>query len=191
MSNDIPLKFCRKCERRLPATTEHFYKHGGHPLGLSSHCKECHKASALNRYHHNPEPKRVSVRQYQARNKALISQRKRERYASNPIPARERVAAWKREHPEALKAQLQKRKAKKRNIGGSYTEQDLCLQLRSQKGLCWWCGEPLDPNDYHVDHRIPLDKGGSNDARNICCTHSKCNLQKNNKMPWEYNGRLL
>lgn len=82
------------------------------------------------------------------------------------------------------------RRAREALAGGRHTAKDIELQLRSQKGMCWWCGEPLG-DDYHIDHRIPLDKGGSNDARNIVLTHEKCNLSKGAKLPWEYNGRLL
>lgn len=39
---------------------------------------------------------------------------------------------------------------------------------------------------FHVDHVIPISKGGAHDADNIQILCAKCNLRKSNKMPIEY-----
>lgn len=89
------------------------------------------------------------------------------------------------------KAATYKRRTLQKLNGGSFTGSDVQLHLRSQNGKCWWCGCELDPNDYHVDHRIALSKGGSNSANNICISCPTCNLEKRAKYPWEWKGRLL
>lgn len=71
-----------------------------------------------------------------------------------------------------------------------YTAEDVILQLKSQKSLCWWCSKKLTDR-YEVDHRIPISRGGHNGASNIVITHVRCNRSKSDKMPWEWNGRLL
>jgi hypothetical protein len=78
---------------------------------------------------------------------------------------------------------------RKNGAEGEYTDGDITLQLKTQKGLCWWCGCRLD--EYHIDHRIPLSKGGTHNPGNIVISCPHCNLTKNNKMPWEWIGRLL
>lgn len=67
---------------------------------------------------------------------------------------------------------------------------DIQALLTSQRFRCWWCGA-LVSDDYHVDHRVPLSRGGTNDVGNLCITCPSCNLHKSDKMPWEFNGRLV
>ncbi len=93
---------------------------------------------------------------------------------------------------KAVKHALEfKRRALKKHNGGMYTAVDIETHFRTQKGRCWWCGCELDPSSHHVDHRIALSRGGANSANNICISCPKCNLTKNNKYPWDFNGRLL
>lgn len=86
-------------------------------------------------------------------------------------------------------------KVRRRTHGGKCTKQDIQMQIHAQTDfrgrlICWWCDQPIK-GKFHIDHRIPLSRGGSNDARNLCITHGKCNLSKHDKLPQEYNGRLL
>lgn len=74
--------------------------------------------------------------------------------------------------------------------GYGRTPLDVEEMYNSQKGLCWWCGKPL-PEDFHIDHRVPLARGGTNDPGNLCCACPECNIAKHDKMPWEFCGRLL
>lgn len=84
----------------------------------------------------------------------------------------------------------QVRRATIRGSDGKHSSSDIEIQLKSQKGLCWWCGVELT-DKYHIDHRIPLIRGGSNCANNICISCPNCNLSKGSKLPHEWNGRLL
>lgn len=45
------------------------------------------------------------------------------------------------------------------------------------KGLVW------DPTKYHLDHHVPISKGGDNSVRNIRVLPKEANLIKGNKMP--------
>jgi 5-methylcytosine-specific restriction endonuclease McrA len=44
---------------------------------------------------------------------------------------------------------------------------------------------------YHVDHRVPLSRGDSNDISNIVLACPHCNLSKGAKLPEDFAGRLL
>lgn len=98
--------------------------------------------------------------------------------------------AWRKAHPEVVRAQVLRYRARKRNAPGTYTADDLKLQYKAQKGLCWWCSKPLSKS-YHADHVIALSKGGSNDPRNIVLACGPCNQSKSDKLPQEWNGRLF
>lgn len=67
---------------------------------------------------------------------------------------------------------------------------DIIKMVESQNYRCWWCGERLG-DDWHIDHRVPLSRGGTSDLGNLCASCPSCNLKKHDKMPWEFCGRLV
>lgn len=141
------------------------------------------------------EQNRERHRRYYQINHQKILENGRRYYELNGEQRREYNRQYDQTHPEKRRTIRHRRRARKLAAGGSHTAEDVQLQIRTQtdakgKLRCWWC-EKIIKGRYHVDHRIPLSKGGSNDARNICITHVKCNLRKRNKLPHEYNGRLL
>lgn len=125
----------------------------------------------------NPERKRQIDRAYHKR-------------TYNVEKTRESVRAWRRANPNGARAQVARRRALKKNAPGNYTAADIALHYRSQKGLCWWCSVPLN-GKYDIDHRVALSIGGTNYPENLCLTCVHCNRSKNDKLPHEFNGRLL
>ena len=120
---------------------------------------------------------------------------KRERYHNNPEHRRRHKAGIERYNQtdrgkNAHRVTSSKRRAKKRNAEGFYTNDDIEVQYRSQSGKCWHCGKQLK-GKYEVDHLIPLDKGGTNWPNNIVCACRKCNRSKGAKLTIEWNGKLF
>jgi 5-methylcytosine-specific restriction endonuclease McrA len=108
---------------------------------------------------------------------------------------REYDRQYKADHAEEERERKHARRAREISAPGTHTAADLRLQARAQTDkrgrlICWWCGKPIK-GTYHADHRIPLDRGGSNWPENIVIAHAKCNLSKGTKLPGEFNGRLL
>ncbi len=83
-----------------------------------------------------------------------------------------------------------RRRARVRVAQGTHTASDIALQLKSQRGKCWHCGKKL-VGKKHIDHLIPLVRGGSNDASNIVISCPVCNLSKGGKLTQEWNGKLF
>lgn len=77
----------------------------------------------------------------------------------------------------------------RRNAPGSHTKEDLEKLFKQQNNCCYWCREEL--TSYHIDHIIPLSKGGSNNPGNLCISCPSCNLKKGAKMPYEFAGVLF
>jgi len=84
------------------------------------------------------------------------------------------------------------RRGRIRNAEGTHTVADIKAQYGRQKGKCYWCGKKLS-KPYHLDHVVPLSRGGSNSPENIVISCPPCNLSKGNKLPheWIEGGRLL
>lgn len=163
-------------------------------------------------YLSNREAIHAQQKVYRARNIDRIKQKERERYQKNRNDIVQRERAKRDSNPDLRKAAVKRSrkwrlanqaryrmlmksaKARRRALEsaalGTHTADDIQKQYVSQKGRCWHCGEPLG-DTYHADHLVPLSRGGSNDARNIVLACATCNLSKNNRMTWEWNGRLL
>jgi 5-methylcytosine-specific restriction endonuclease McrA len=51
-----------------------------------------------------------------------------------------------------------------------------------QNGLCALCCDLLVLGEHHVDHKIPVSRGGGNERENLQLTHPKCNQSKGAKV---------
>jgi 5-methylcytosine-specific restriction endonuclease McrA len=74
--------------------------------------------------------------------------------------------------------------------GGAFNAEDIALIYKGQGGKCWYCSKSIEEK-YHIDHFIPLAKGGSNDAGNLRLACPSCNHKKSSKHPHVFSGRLL
>lgn len=50
------------------------------------------------------------------------------------------------------------------------------------KGVCQICFESAHKRGWHLDHIIPLSRGGSHTYDNVQVTHPSCNCSKGNKV---------
>lgn len=101
--------------------------------------------------------------------------------------------AWKKANPEKVKVDIHRRRARERAAEGSHTADELKALFQRQRGRCAYCSKSIR-NGYHVDHIIPLARGGSNWISNIALACAKCNLTKSATDPIEFarrNGKLL
>lgn len=146
-------------------------------------------------------------RSYRAANKERLASRRSEWYAAN----KERLSAWHHAYyvenkerviertrryyaanPDKVRAGRLRRRARIAQAEGTHTATDIQVQYERQKGKCYWCNERVG-SDYHVDHIVPLARGGSNWPENLVIACPTCNLSKHDKLPheWPQGGRLL
>ena len=100
---------------------------------------------------------------------------------------------WRSLNPDKYRASNKMHKAKRRSqmqqAKGHFTRADLERLYSEQEGRCAYCGITIlwgVPRDIHVDHVIPLSRGGSNWPDNLALTCQDCNLSKADKIYEEW-----
>lgn len=148
------------------------------------------QASGKARYWSNPEEHRAEGRAYYWQNPTAGRARAKEWRLTNPERHKELNRRYIQRHPDKARAKAANRRALKRNAPGKFGKADIQLQFKSQHGKCWHCGKKLT-DGYHADHLIPLNRGGTNDPRNIVLSCPHCNTSRRDRFTHEWNGRLL
>lgn len=62
---------------------------------------------------------------------------------------------------------------------------DIGRMLCGQDARCVYCGVLLS-SKYHIDHKLPVSRGGGNELENLQITCPRCNTQKHAKTHEEY-----
>lgn len=171
------LKQCGKCRAMKPRDC--FSKDSSRKGGLESSCKSC-KREHYRRYHsENAEKELARLRKYRSENREKCIAMTRNWASSNP----DRVRLINKNHSHNRRARMR----------GGMSSAELRLWEQSQRKVCHWCGAKCSDN-YQVDHRIALSKGGKHEPRNLVIACPPCNRSKSARCPVEFaqsRGRLL
>jgi 5-methylcytosine-specific restriction endonuclease McrA len=139
--------------------------------GFGGECPPSKKAPSIG----GVDGVKASRRRYQEGN--------RERY-------REQSRRWAKENPEKNRAKGNRRRARKSGSSGTYSKDDIDQLMIMQFGLCGnhKCRTDLKVSKFHVDHIVPLHRGGSNWPDNLQLLCPFCNGSKGHKLPEEWGG---
>lgn len=142
-------------------------------------------------YEKHKDQIRVYQKNWRAKNRKKLIADGKVYYRENAEKIRARSSAWAKANPEKALNNFHLRRARIASNGGDgFTKADRELQLRSQKGLCWWCSKPMG-TDITEDHLVSIKRGGKHDPRNIVLAHLSCNCSKGAKLPQDWIGRLF
>ena len=143
-------KQCTKCGRKLPATTEFFYRNKGGKWGLRVECKECNNERA---------------KQYRETHKDKITEYHKEYYENNP---------------HIIFNYNNKRRQQEEQQGNGITKEQWLEMMEFFEWRCAYSGEYIGGNNKYrtKDHIIPLNKGGLNEIWNICPMYKPYNSSK-------------
>ena len=141
----------------------------------------------------NPEKYREMTLRWREANADKLRENWRRWRKENPEKCRAYEKKWKTNNYHKVRQMDRTRRARELGAEGVFTEEDAQFQRAQQKNKCYWCGCALAEAraDYHADHRIPLTRGGTNWPNNIVVSCPPCNQSKSDKLPSEWNGRLL
>lgn len=157
-------------------------------------------ADSMLRYYSNYEKSKEVRRKSKAKHAAKIKEDSAKYYINNKERCKSRNDEWVKnnrekrrviyktwydKNPEAVRSNAQNRRCREKLAIGTLS-QDISKKLfKLQKGKCPCCNKPLG-NDYHIDHIVPLARGGSNTDDNVQLLKSICNLQKHAKHPIDF-----
>lgn len=148
-------------------------------------------------YEKNREAKQAAAKAYREADpeRAAEQARKgtRKWQAKNPEKTKAYTAKWYADRDNRA-AHTAKRRALKVAAGGSHTPADLRVILAAQHHRCAYCAADLRKTKRHLDHIMPLSRGGSNDRTNLQYTCGPCNLSKGAQDPAAFArslGRLI
>src|ERR1019366_1546951 len=114
---------------------------------------------------------------YFYRSKDAVLRQQKERRDEDPEIDRERSRKYRKDHPEVIRERGRANKARRR--GAQVRERvDRWVVWDRDKGVCQLCLLPADPNYWHLDHILPIIKGGEHSYANTQVTHPICNLRK-------------
>lgn len=145
-------------------------------------CIKCGKSKPLSEYHRRGSGYRNECKPCRAEIKRIWR-------AKNSERLNEYNRQWKRNNPEMVRARKRHRRAVLAGVPSEVYTVDEILSMYGSH--CHICGEGIDlkaprgagsgsnwERGLHLDHVIPLSKGGHDLASNVMPAHALCNLRK-------------
>lgn len=74
------------------------------------------------------------------------------------------------------------------NIAKQFNGDVLYIKRLLKQDRCSYCGLPLEFYQKHIDHIVPVSKGGSNENDNLCLICTKCQKAKGDMTGGEFRA---
>lgn len=143
--------------------------------------KEKNRKKAREYYHRNIDECRLAIKKYQKNNREKVRKSAASWKRNNP----DKVKKYKQDNIELYREAARKRRALKNGNTISYfSHEELMLRMSVFGFKCAYCGGNFD----HVDHVIPLAKGGYHCLANLRPACESCNCSKSSKKLNEWLG---
>ena len=203
----ILAKTCSRCGVEKPATVEFYSERTDYAGRLRGACRVC-RSSYFKAYRADHlQHKRECDRAYAADHMEAAVQRVRAWRAKHPQRKRDtdrarylvtrreviaRASEWQAANPDSRKATHNRRRALmvESPCAGLVTAEWVKEQGDRQRGRCYWCRTRLGTTT-HLDHVVPLSRGGTHGPENLVIACPTCNLSKGAKHPMDFAGRLF
>lgn len=125
--------------------------------------------------------KRESTRRWQKENPQKVSESYRKWYEKNNRS--EYNLNWSRANMDKRCESARRRRALLKGAAtiDKFTKAEI---FERDNGICYLCQQLVnpDPKKWHLEHIIPLSKGGEHTRNNVAVSCPPCNLRKTNKL---------
>lgn len=197
-------KKCKICKEVLPFILFNFYKTAKGERKPKAICKSCENKKKREHWEtikDNPEIKKRAIKRasiWYSNHKDRFTETRRKRESTQEFKLKRKLYRDKNKilNPEYWRHKNKKDKVIRRSrelSAGSLSLSSLvfieCYNLKyfqTSSFTCEYCSSIIG-NDYHLEHLIPLCKGGNNETKNLGISCSSCNLEKGSKIVEEYN----
>jgi 5-methylcytosine-specific restriction endonuclease McrA len=169
-------KVCNRCRRKRPSTA--FYRLAATVDGLTRECKKC--LNARRAAHKKANLARERSRQAAYAKTPKQREKRREWYRQNIENSRASTRKRYRANHDRARAKRDVRRARKRAVPHETISRHKVFDR--DKGICHICKKPVALQKMHLDHLIPLSRGGPHTYANVRVAHAVCNLRKSNKL---------
>lgn len=134
----------------------------------------------------NKESTKARMKQYAIDNKESLKEYKKNYHLDNRDKHLKSFAKYRKtaEYKFISRASFHNHRVKDLD-GNKLTSDELFNKFEKQNAKCYYCDIELDfdiPRFVHIDHKIPISKGGLNVINNIVWCCSNCNLKKGVKL---------
>lgn len=169
--------------------------HVSERLTSNAGCYKCHRQRQDAKDKANPQRSRDKQKRWRANNleyaKAEAVRRMTLWQKANPEKAKEHSRKWASSHKETKNCTTRRHRARRRAAEGNHTAEDVKQLYKHQGGVCnnKKCGVSLKAG-YHVDHKTPLSRKGSNWPSNLQLLCGHCNDSKGAKTDGEWRATL-
>lgn len=169
----IPLlRICAKCEVGLLAPRER----------SCSTCKRrAHEAARRRYYEKNRQAVIERAKAWKQRNPQAVLDSSRRRYARDPERHKKVCEEWRARNPVKVRDIRENRRARER--AAFVEEVDRIAVWLAFSGCCGICHEPVALEAMHLDHVVPLSRGGLHAYLNVQPSHETCNKRKHTRLP--------
>ena len=136
--------------------------------------------------------RKISNKKWAENNKDKIKNAQALWYNNNRDVKLEKNKNWDKNNPDKKRYYARKRRALKNNaISDKYLDSDILLKYGSD---CYICKNAIDlsaprsigskgwEKSFHIDHVVPLSKGGNDTIENVRPSHGLCNLKKGSSL---------
>lgn len=157
-----------------------------------SWCRSCCNAQAKIR-NSRPETKAAKSlydKKYIVENRERLRAQSLAYYYANKEKCAASVKKWTAANPiKRLAITRSHRRKRAAGIKGGISSKNLSAWLERQSLVCHWC-EAQCENGYHIDHVMPLSKGGAHEAWNLVIACQPCNQRKSAKHPLDWLAEI-
>lgn len=97
--------------------------------------------------------------------------------AANREKTREATRRFAQNHPDKIRDNTARQRARRKPVlvAGAVCRLDVWAR---DNGVCGICGQSADPASWHVDHIVPIARGGIHAMSNVQVSHPTCNRRK-------------
>lgn len=214
----MPDKKCCKC--LLDKKYNEFYKKKDAADGLHPACKACVKERNKEWYAENSGGKKLKSKIYRMENIEKVKEAARISYSINREKMLQGMRVYREKNKDKLNKSsrdyyqensaslklyqinyrsmnrvkrasslLKSQEKRKEAMANGMPHHQFNEWVMAQDKICFYCKNDCS-NGYHVDHFIPISKGGTHTAENLRIACACCNLSKHDSMPCDFIARM-